>query len=124
MRGHASAGAEVWVQDAISGRILGQGWASSEGTWEITLTLSDEGELVLVAVVQATDGARAVSDPVPITIAPPLHPSTGGVLTTTDPEATGRALTALLALLLVAGGFSVFFAGRLVYMVARGRKHP
>ncbi len=122
VRGRASAGAEVWVQDALSGQLLGQGRADASGQWAVTITLNTEGNWTLVAAVENDDGTRVLSALVHITIAPPLHPSTGGVLTTTDPQTSGRALTALLALLFVTGGFSAFFAGRLVYVLARGNK--
>ncbi len=121
LRGRAAAGVQVLVLDAHTGAVLGQGLADSSGLWAVTVTLSGEGARDLVAAV-TVDGTRYISDAVRITLAPPLQPATGGVLTSTDPEASGRAFTALLALLLVAGGFSVFFAGRLVYLVTRGRK--
>jgi hypothetical protein len=64
-----------------------------------------------------------VSDPVMITLAPPVQPDTGGDLAA-DPDETGRAFTALLALLLSAGGFSAFFAGRMLYILAKDRLTP
>ncbi len=74
-----------------------------------------------MAVVTEPDGAALESDVIRITIAPPVQPDTGTTLTAADPAETGRALMALLALLLVAGGFCLFFAGRLLVMLARDR---
>ena len=56
-------------------------------------------------------------------MAPAVQPQSGGILTN-DPDDTGRAFTALLALLLAAGGFSAYFAGRLLYMLAHDRLKP
>jgi hypothetical protein len=58
------------------------------------------------------------SDPVTITLALSVPPNTGQG---DNPQETGRTFTALLALLLSAGGFSAYFAGRLIYMLAQDR---
>jgi len=82
------------------------------------------GESVtLIAAAPGPDGSTLVSDPVTITLAPPLPPVTGGTRTG-DPDDTGRAFTALLALLLSAGGFSAYFAGRLLFLVTKDRLRP
>jgi hypothetical protein len=91
--------------------------------WQVVVDLEGEGPVTLVAVAPDPNGFDLLSEPVVITLAPPVQPNTGGVRTA-DPRQTGRAFTALLALLLSAGGFSIYIAGRLIYMVARDRAKP
>jgi len=94
-----------------------------DGTWETSIVLQGAGKQTLVAATTAADGTRLLSDPVQITLAPPVQPQTGSHLKG-DPDETGRTFTALLALLLAAGGFSAYFAGRLLYLAAHDRLKP
>lgn len=120
VRGVAQPGVMVDVQNEGSGLVLTSTQAGPDGTWQTTITLYDEARITLQAVTTGPDGSRLVSDPVRITIAPPIQPNTGGDLSP-DPEKAGHAFATLVALLLAAGGFSTYFAGRLIYMLARDR---
>jgi hypothetical protein len=90
----------------------------ADGIWQGMIVLEGTGEVTLVASAPGSDGTSLQSDPVTITLAPPVQPQTGGA---DDPKETGRTFTVLLALLLAAGGFSTYFAGRLVFMLAKDR---
>jgi hypothetical protein len=121
--GTAPPDAVVEVQNVESGAVLGSVSAADDGAWQITVQLRGEGTIILAAAVPGDGGLTSTSDPVMIILAPPVQPSTGAKLDA-DPDETGRAFTALVALLLAAGGFSLYFAGRLVYMVAKDRTKP
>jgi hypothetical protein len=118
--GTAAPGAEVQVKDLETGEVLAEVVSTDTGAWQTTIQFADEGTVVLVAAIPQNGGLTLTSDPVMITVAPPVQPSTGMTLTG-DPHETGRAFTALVALLLAAGGFSTYFAGRLIYMLAKDR---
>ena len=120
VRGLAAPGVTVDVQLSASGASLGTAQASEQGVWQAAITLDDTGQFTLRASSGGPDGAPRVSDPVTITIAPPVQPDTGANLLL-DPDDKGRAYTALVALLLASGGFSTYFAGRLIYTLARDR---
>jgi hypothetical protein len=121
--GTAAPGAEVQVKNLETGEVLAVVVAADTGAWQTTIQLPTEGTIVLIAVVPQNGGLTLTSDPVMITLAPPVQPSTGVTLTG-DPHETGRAFTALVALLLAAGGFSTYFAGRLIFMLAKDRIRP
>lgn len=123
VRGIAQPGVVVTVRDRDSGRSMGTVTVPADGIWQASVTLAGEGEVALVAEVPGPDNTTLVSDPVVIRVAPAVQPQSGGILTN-DPDDTGRAFTALLALLLAAGGFSAYFAGRLLYMLAHDRLKP
>lgn len=89
----------------------------------MVVELHGEGPVTLVAAAPGPNGSTLISDPVEITLASTVPPNTGGAQTS-DPGQTGRAFTALLALLLSAGGFSAYFAGRLLFLVTRDRLKP
>lgn len=91
-----------------------------DGAWQANIIITETGTSTLSATYTTTNGTTATSEPVVLTIAPSVNPDTGANVAT-DPTEAGRTFTALVALLLVAGGFSTFFAGRLIYMVARNR---
>jgi hypothetical protein len=120
VRGTAESGALVEVRNQGSGTVLALAAASDQGIWDAVVELRGEGSVTLIAVVPGPDGLTLTSDPVEITLAPPVPPNTGGAQTG-DPNETGRAFTALLALLLSAGGFSAYFAGRLLFLVTKDR---
>jgi hypothetical protein len=112
----AQPGVTIEIRDTNSGAVLATAQVSGAGAWQAGLELRRAGA---VAFVAAAPGDQ-VSEPVTITIAPPAQPVSGGELTG-DSDETGRAFTALLALLLMAGGVCVYFAGRLLYMTAKDR---
>lgn len=112
--GAAPPGVTLEIQNQNTASVLASVQASSDGTWQTFIELLNVGQVSLVAVVPN----GVVSDPVTITIAPPVQPNTGSG---PDSDETGRTFTALLALLLSAGGFSAYFAGRLLYLLAHDR---
>lgn len=123
VQGIAQPGVAVTVRDRDRRQVLATVTAPADGVWQVSVALAGQGEIALVAEAPGPDGAPLASDPVVIRLAPPVQPESGGILTD-DPDATGRAFTALLALLLAAGGFSAYFAGRLLYMLAHDRLKP
>jgi len=120
VRGIAQPGVTVTLRDRDGGQVLATVIVPADGAWQASVTLAGDGEIALVAEVPGPDGTTLASDPVVVRLAPPVQPQSGGILTD-DPDDTGRAFTALLALLLAAGGFSAYFAGRLLYMLAHDR---
>lgn len=114
--GTAYPGTSVEVYATESGRTLGTAAAAADGSWQMTVRLTGQGQVTLIA---AGGGLR--SDPVVVTLAPPVQPESGITLVSATPEETSRTLIALVALLLVAVGFSVFFAGRVLITLARNR---
>ncbi|NDJ76644.1 MAG: hypothetical protein GYB65_10330 [Chloroflexi bacterium] len=123
MAGVAQPGNSVEIRDAADA-VLATVPVSENGTWQANVNLLDEGETTLLAAVVDEDGVAQLSDPVTITLAPPVQPDTGGVLTTATDNSRGRAFTGLLALLSSAGGFSAYFAGRVLYLLAFERRKP
>jgi hypothetical protein len=121
--GTASPGAAVEVKNLETGEVLAAVSAADTGAWQATIQLQNEGTITLIAAVPENEGLTLTSDPVMITLAPPVQPSTGAKLAA-NPDDTGRAFTALVALLLSAGGFSAYFAGRLITMMAKDRIKP
>jgi hypothetical protein len=121
--GTAAPGAEVQVKNLETDDVLAAVVAADTGAWQATIQFPNEGTIILIAVVPQNEGLTLTSDPVMITLAPPVQPSTGVTLTG-DPHETGRAFTALVALLLAAGGFSTYIAGRLIFMLAKDRIRP
>jgi hypothetical protein len=117
----ASPGALITVRDGESGTVLGVAQAAAAGDWEARIVAADEGPLVLIAVATAPDGTSQTSPPVTIRLAPPLQPASGSALLP-DARRAGRLYTILLGLLLLAGGFSLFVAGRLLIRLARDRR--
>lgn len=118
VRGMASPGALITVRDGESGAVLGVAQAAVAGDWETRIAAADEGPLVLIAVATAPDGTTRISSPVTITLAPPVQPASGSALLP-DARRAGRLFTTLLGILLLAGGFSAFVAGRLLLRLAR-----
>jgi hypothetical protein len=118
--GSAPSSAQIEIQDAEAGVSLGNVPVAADGAWQITVTVDGTETVTLVAVGTGPDGVQSASDPVTITLAPPIQPNTG-VLLGDDPEETGRTFTALVALLLVASGFGAIVAGRLLYFMAKSR---
>jgi hypothetical protein len=114
----ASPGALITVRDGESGAVLGVAQAAVAGDWETRIAAADEGPLVLIAVATAPDGTTRISSPVTITLAPPVQPASGSALLP-DARRAGRLFTTLLGILLLAGGFSAFVAGRLLLRLAR-----
>jgi hypothetical protein len=112
----------VEVENAGAGVTLAEVTAALDGSWQATITLHGAGRVTLRAVVRGSDGVEYPSDTVMITLAPPVQPNTGGTLES-DPGEAGRTFTALVALLLTAGGFSAIFAGRLLYLITKNRTH-
>jgi hypothetical protein len=121
--GVAEPGTMIEVRDTDTGAARAAVEVSSDGAWQTEVELAGEGQVTLVAAALGPDGVPAVSDPVTITLAPSVQPVSGGAQQA-DPGETGRAFTALLALLLAAGGFSTYFAGRLIYLLAHDRLKP
>lgn len=118
VQGQTEPGVVIEVRDGNT--VLGNSAAASTGAWQVEVNLSTSGDVTLTAVVTRPDGRAFSSDPVTITVAPAVNPDTGAA-PITDPAEAGRTYTALLALLLTAGGFSLFFAGRLIYARAKDR---
>lgn len=121
--GLAQPGLVVDVVRQEADIVLNSAVPSAEGMWQVTVMLRGEGPVTLVASAVGPDGSTQDSDPVMITLAPPVQPDTGVTLSG-NPGDTGRAFTALIALLLSAGGFSAYFAGRLLVMLAGDRLKP
>ncbi|GAB4417487.1 MAG: hypothetical protein Kow00106_13310 [Anaerolineae bacterium] len=121
VRGMGPPGALITVRDEQSGAVLGVAQAGAAGDWEARIVAADEGALVLIAVAMAPDGTSQTSAPVTIRLALPLQPASGGALLP-DARRAGRLFTILLGLLLLAGGFSMFVAGRLLVRLARDRR--
>lgn len=120
--GRTQPDSQITLYDAASGAVLGAAEAAANGDWQTTITLPDPGEYTVVAESTTPDDQVRESRPVTITIAPAVAPDTGAPLIVSDPDATGRTFTVLLALLLLAGGFSVVLAGRLLLMLAHDRR--
>lgn len=118
--GTGQPGATIRLENQTVGTVLGSATVPGSGTWQIRAAMAGDGEQALVAVMIATDGQITQSAPVTVILAQPVHPQTGADLSA-DGEA-GRAFAALVALLLAAGGFATYFAGRLVYMLALDRQ--
>ncbi len=116
-------GTTIEIQDQESGETLGTVTAADDGAWQVTIPLQGDGPMTIVAADTGTPGLTVTSDPVMITLAPAVQPATGASLNR-DPDDSGRAFTALVALLLSAGGFSLYFAGRLIVLVASDRSRP
>lgn len=123
VRGIAQPGVIVDVMNQGARTVLSSTQASDTGAWQTTVELHGEGRVTLSAAAPGSDGETRTSDPVMITLAPAIQPDTGVTLAGDQDEA-GRALTALVALLLSASGFSAYFAGRLLFMLAKDRMKP
>lgn len=119
VHGTGEPGATIRLEDAGTGTVFGSTTVDEAGAWRITATLAGEGELGLVAVMIPPAGQVAHSDVVTVTLAQPVHPQTGADRSGEGPA--GRAFAALVALLLAAGGFTAYFAGRLLYTLAYDR---
>lgn len=119
--GVAQARTTVTIQHAQTGAVYATVAVPDSERWTATITLNGEGDVPLVAIVAAANGSALSSASLMVTVAPPLQSDTGAVLETTDADETGRTFTALLALLLVAGGFSIIIAGRVLTLWARDR---
>ncbi len=124
VQGVALPSVTVVLRDLASGAILATVQTGPSGDWQVTLNLNTPGTFTLVAEAPGANGQTLRSDPVRITLAPSVQPETGGLLVLANPRETGRTFTALLALLFVAGGFSTFFAGRVLIMLARDHLRP
>jgi hypothetical protein len=101
------------------GEVVGETRAQADGTWSFRYTPVGEGTVDIKA--QALDDTGAVlaeSNRVRVTFAAAVAPATGADLRA-DPQTRERALNGLLALLLTAGGFTLFFIGRALYMRTR-----
>ena len=120
-RGVAAPGATVVVREQPTGAALAVTQASAEGAWTAQFSVARAGPLTLVASAPGLDGLIRISEPVTITLAPPVQPVSGGMLLP-DAQRAGRLFTVLLAVLLVAGGGSAFFAGRLLVLLARDHR--
>lgn len=116
VRGSGPPGVTIEIRNQATGSLLASVQVAADNLWQAEIELHDHGQVVLVAVVP--DGDPLISDPVTITIAPPVQPNTGS---SPNSDEAGRTFTALLALLLSAGGFSAYFAGRLLYLLAQDR---
>lgn len=114
--GTAYPGTSIEVYATESGRTLGTAAAAADGSWQMTVRLTGQGQVTLIA---AGGGLR--SDPVVVTLAPPVQPESGITLVSATPEETSRTIIALVALLFVAVGFSAYFAGRVLIILARSR---
>lgn len=121
VRGMAPPGALVSVRDEQSGTVLGVAQAGTGGEWQVQIVVSAEGPLALRAISTAPDGTTRTSAPVTVVLAPAVQPASGSALL---PEArrAGRLFTILVGVLLLAGGFSAFVAGRLLVRLARDRR--
>lgn len=120
VQGTAQPGAAIQIVNTETNAVVAAGTVSAAGTWQVTVVVNTAGSVTLVAVAPGPGDTSLVSNPVVITIAPAVQPVTGGS-PALDPENKGRTFTALVALLLAAGGFSTYFAGRLIYMLAKDR---
>ena len=118
--GSGQPGATIRLENQTAGTVLGSTTIATSGQWQVRAAMAGEGEQVLLAVMITADGQISQSAPVTVILAQPVHPQTGMDLSR-DGEA-GRAFAALVALLLAAGGFATYFAGRLVYMLALDRR--
>lgn len=118
--GSAPPGTHIEIRNTGAGLSLGSVTTAADGTWQITVQISGTGIVTLLAVLREADSSGFASDLVTITVALPVQPNTGIILTG-DPKDSGRTFTALVALLLVVGGFGAIVAGRLIYLVAKHR---
>ncbi|NJL94085.1 MAG: hypothetical protein HC915_10325 [Anaerolineae bacterium] len=116
IQGTAPLGSRVEVLS--DNTLLGSSETATDGTWRLVLRLPEPGRQLLE--VRAV-GSATVSPPtqqLTLNVAETLSPVTGGASSGNDPSQGGRIWGALLALLLVAGGFSLVFAGR-VWLLRR-----
>ncbi|HML21020.1 MAG TPA: Ig-like domain-containing protein [Aggregatilinea sp.] len=118
--GYGAPGATIRLENQTAGAVLGSTTVQPSGQWQIRAAMAGEGEQALVAVMITTEGQIIPSAPVTVILAQPVHPQTG--MDFSRDGAAGRAFAALVALLLAAGGFATYFAGRLVYMLAQDRR--
>lgn len=116
IRGSGLANTEIQLVNSESGEVLGESTASAGGQWSVNITIEEAGDIVLIA--QQTDDPTIQSQAVTITIAPTVQPRTGIDLTPDPENERGAAFTALLALLITAVGFTLIYAGRLLYAIA------
>ncbi len=118
--GFGQPGATIRLENQTEGTVLGSTTIAESGQWQVRAAMAGEGEQVLAAVMIATDGQITESATVTVILAQPVHPQTG--MDFSRHGEAGRAFAALVALLLAAGGFATYFAGRLVYMLAQDRR--
>jgi len=123
VRGTGPALATVRVDAAGAASASQSALVATDGTWSLTLALSGEGSVTLTAHARGPNNTEQVSAPITIRLARQVQPETGGT-SGPDPDEQGQMFLALVALLLAAGGFSTYFAGRLVYQVAHDRIKP
>ncbi len=120
VQGRSPASAEVQVVDE-DGLVLGSATSNTRGQWSLALDLSEAGPVTLTARL-STD-INLESDPISLTVAPVIQPRTGVRLAPEPENERGAAFTALVALLMTAFGFTLIYAGRLIYNMARGRNN-
>ena len=82
----------------------------------VDITIEEAGDVTLIA--QLADDSTLQSDPITITVAPIVQPRTGIDLTPDPENEQGAIFTAFIALLITATGFTLIFAGRLLYSMA------
>jgi len=121
VNGTAQPGTTVEIRNEGAGTVIATAPVTASGRWETTIVLYGAGKVTISAAAVGAANSSDPSDPVTITLAPPVHPDTGG---SADSHKAGQTFTVLLALLLAAGGFSMYFAGRLVYTLAQDRLKP
>jgi hypothetical protein len=116
IRGRGPASVNIQIIDDESDEILAETTTTTGGQWSVNLTIEEARDVVLIA--QLSDDPTIQSPAITITIAPIVQPRTGIDLTPDPENERGAAFTALLALLITAVGFTLIYAGRLLYAIA------
>jgi hypothetical protein len=116
IRGRGPANADIQVVDVATGGVLAETSSGNGGQWVVDITIEEAKDVVLIA--QLTDDPTIQSPSITITVAPIVQPRTGVDLTPNPENERGAAFTALLALLITAVGFTLIYAGRLLYAIA------
>lgn len=116
VRGRSPSDADIQLINGEDGVVLAEGTSSVDGQWLVDITIEEAGDVTLIA--QLADDSTLQSDPITITVAPIVQPRTGIDLTPDPENEQGAIFTAFIALLITTTGFTLIFAGRLLYSMA------
>jgi hypothetical protein len=115
--GTGPAGAEIELIDSNGGRVLGRATCNNQGRWSVGIRLSAAGRVTLAA--KLADNPAIHSPAVNFTVALEVSPQTGERLQPAPENERRAAFTVLIVLLLAAIGFTLIYAGRLIYRLPR-----